>query len=191
MNAAVFIKNDLPETTKKAFQKIGVYHLLATSGMHVAIISQFIFYIFKKLKIKEKQSALFSSLAMLIFMAVVGFTPSVTRACIMAIIYFLGICISKNSDSLNSLGIAILAICAINPFASCDISLWLSFLATLGIILCYNPIKNYMYQKINKPGLLIECGFLSNEIERNKLVTEFYQRKLAKEIVKGLLKLKI
>ena len=147
-------KNDIPENIKKDFQKIGVYHLLATSGMHVAIISQFIFYIFKKLKIKKKKSALLSSFSMLLFMAVVGFTPSVTRACTMAIIYFLGICISKNSDALNSLGIAILIICAVNPFAACDISLWLSFLATLGIILCYNPIKNYIYQKLKNPKSL-------------------------------------
>lgn len=144
-------KTDMPENIKKDFQKIGVYHLLATSGMHVAIISQFIFYIFKKLKIKEKNSALLSSLVMVVFMAVVGFTPSVTRACIMAIIYFLGICISKKPDPLNSLGTATLIICAVNPFASCDVSLWLSFLATLGIILCYSPIKNYISAKIKPP----------------------------------------
>ncbi len=144
-------KNDLSENVKKDFQKIGIYHLLATSGMHVAIISQFIFYIFKKLKIKERSSALLSSLVMLLFMAIVGFTPSITRACIMAIIYFLGVCISKNSDSLNSLGIAVLIICAVNPFAVCDTGLWLSFLATLGIILCYNPIKDYIYKKIKTP----------------------------------------
>ena len=149
-------KNDLPKNIKKDFQKIGVYHLLATSGMHVAIISQFIFYIFKKLKIKERKSALFSSLSMLLFMAVAGFTPSVTRASVMAIIYFLGIYIYRNSDSLNSLGIAVLIICLLNPFAACDVSLWLSFLATLGIILCYNPIKNYIYIKIkNKKSVAL------------------------------------
>ncbi len=141
-------KNEIPENIKKDFQKIGVYHLLATSGIHVVIISQFIFYIFKKLKIKEKSAALFSSLAMVLFMAIVGFTPSVTRACLMTIIYFLGICISKTPDSINSLGITILIICALNPFAACDIGLWLSFLATLGIILGYNPIKEYIYKKI-------------------------------------------
>lgn len=141
-------RNNLSENVKKDFQKIGIYHLLATSGMHVAIISQFIFYIFKKLKLKERSSALLSSFAMLLFMAVVGFTPSITRACIMSIIYFLGICISRNSDSLNSLGIAVLIICAVNPFAVCDTGLWLSFLATLGIILCYNPIKDCMYKII-------------------------------------------
>ena len=44
-----------------------------------------------------------------------------------------------------------------------------------------------MYSKLNVPGILIECGFLSNGIERNKLITEDYQKKIAKSIVKGVL----
>ena len=47
--------------------------------------------------------------------------------------------------------------------------------------------KIYMYQRLNKPGLLIECGFLSNTEERNKLIKEEYQYKLAKEIANALI----
>ena len=53
------------------------------------------------------------------------------------------------------------------------------------------PSSIYMYKKINKPGLLIECGFLSNNSERNLLITEEYQRKIAKEIANGLSRIKI
>ena len=48
------------------------------------------------------------------------------------------------------------------------------------------PKDTYMYQRITKPGLLIECGFLSNPNERNKLITKKYQKKLAKEIASGI-----
>ena len=34
------------------------------------------------------------------------------------------------------------------------------------------PSDTYMYSKLNVPGILIECGFLSNGIERNKLIKE-------------------
>ena len=53
------------------------------------------------------------------------------------------------------------------------------------------PSSIYMYKKINKPGLLIECGFLSNMSERKLLITEEYQRKLAKEIANGMSRIKI
>ncbi|MDE5539307.1 MAG: N-acetylmuramoyl-L-alanine amidase, partial [Bacilli bacterium] len=44
------------------------------------------------------------------------------------------------------------------------------------------PNKTYMYDKLNIPGILIECGFLSNTEERNKLTTPEYQQKLVKII---------
>ena len=36
-----------------------------------------------------------------------------------------------------------------------------------------------MYNKLTIPGVLIECGFLSNNEEKNKLITEEYQQKIA------------
>ena len=44
------------------------------------------------------------------------------------------------------------------------------------------PKSTYMYKKLEKRGELIECGFLSNAAERAKLVTEEYQREVAKVI---------
>lgn len=49
------------------------------------------------------------------------------------------------------------------------------------------PSDTYMYSKLNVPGILIECGFLSNGVERNKLITEDYQKKIANSIAKGVL----
>lgn len=45
----------------------------------------------------------------------------------------------------------------------------------------------YMYRQLDIPGILIECGFLSNKEEREKLVTESYQEEIAKTIVKGII----
>ena len=50
------------------------------------------------------------------------------------------------------------------------------------------PKDTYMYNKLEVPGVLIECGFLSNGKERKKLVTSKYQQKIAKSITKGILK---
>lgn len=50
------------------------------------------------------------------------------------------------------------------------------------------PDNTYMYDKINVKGVLIECGFISNQKERSKLITSSYQESLAKSIVKGIIK---
>lgn len=43
-----------------------------------------------------------------------------------------------------------------------------------------------MYDKLNIPGVLIECGFLSNSYERELLITKKYQRKLASVIAEAI-----
>ena len=48
------------------------------------------------------------------------------------------------------------------------------------------PKTTYMYEKLEKRGVLIECGFLSNAAERKKLVTEEYQRKVASVIADAI-----
>ena len=50
------------------------------------------------------------------------------------------------------------------------------------------PTSTYMYKKIMIPGILIECGFLSNYKERNLLITKEYQEKVAKVIAEGIVK---
>ena len=49
------------------------------------------------------------------------------------------------------------------------------------------PSNTYMYSKLNIPGVLIECGFLSNPEERNILVTDEYQEKLSQVITEGII----
>ena len=44
-----------------------------------------------------------------------------------------------------------------------------------------------MYSKLNIPGVLIECGFLSNYNEKELLKTAEYQQKLAKIITEGII----
>ena len=48
------------------------------------------------------------------------------------------------------------------------------------------PSSTYMYDKLKVPGILIECGFLSNPSEREKLKSEEYQQKIAVSIVKAI-----
>lgn len=45
----------------------------------------------------------------------------------------------------------------------------------------------YMYHRLKKPGVLIECGFISNSQERQKLTTSEYQTTLAQTITKGVI----
>ena len=45
----------------------------------------------------------------------------------------------------------------------------------------------YMYKRLKIPGVLIECGFLSNYEERSLLKTKEYQQKVAQSITEGVI----
>ena len=49
------------------------------------------------------------------------------------------------------------------------------------------PNDTYMYSKLKPKGVLIECGFLSNPLEKKRLLNKKYQKDLAKYISLGVL----
>lgn len=147
-------KFGISEQTKRNFSDVGVYHILAVSGMHTSIIGFFIFKLLLFLKTPKRLSALITSLGIFGFMAVTCFSPSVMRAGIMAIVYFIGLMIGRQRDSLNSLGFAVLLITALNPFSGGDVGLQLSFSATLGIILLQGKVSEWIRVKVLSLGYL-------------------------------------
>ena len=96
-------------------------------------------------------------------MALAGFPASAVRAGIMSILYFLGLAVGRESDSLNSLGFALLVMTAGNPYAVNDVGLLLSACATLGLLLL---------------GPRMEAAFVAPLRER-KDVFRFLARRLA------------
>ena len=46
----------------------------------------------------------------------------------------------------------------------------------------------YMYKKLKIPGVLIECGFISNNKERELLNSDNYQDEIVDSIINGLIK---
>ena len=140
-------KQGLNENIINNFKTIGVSHILAVSGLHVSIIGQFLFILLILIKIPKKFAAILSSMGIIFMMLITGLSPSVVRAGIMYILYFISMVFDRKSDSLNSLGLAVLIITLINPLAAGDIGLLLSFTSTLGLIVLNPKIFNWLNQK--------------------------------------------
>lgn len=128
-------ESDFPEEIKSAFSNAGVSHVICVSGLHLTILAMFIRRLLSLAGLKRRLSALISALFVLGYMALTGFTYSVTRAGVMMLTLLLGQALSRRSDSLNSLGLAATVILLFDPLAAGDTGLQLSFSATLGIIL--------------------------------------------------------
>jgi competence protein ComEC len=129
-----------PETERQ-FQKSGLYHLLAISGAHVAVIA-FLLYSLLGLFLRRKRTKHLILLATLIFYALlVEGQPSVFRAVIMASVFLIGKIIYADTNLLNTLSMSALILLLVHPFSLEEVGFQLTFLATLSLILFFEPIK--------------------------------------------------
>lgn len=78
-------KESLSKDIQESFRNSNLSHMLAVSGAHVTYVILGITMILKKSKINKKVSKVITIILLIIFIFLTGGTPSVTRACIMAI----------------------------------------------------------------------------------------------------------
>lgn len=127
-------RDELSPRVRLNFSRIGISHILALSGMHLAILSVGINSLLSLLRVKKKPRTVALIFFALLYSAFTGFSVTVLRASIMLIISSVMFLMSESHDSVSSLCIAIFIICILSPYAIFGISLWLSALATFGVI---------------------------------------------------------
>ena len=127
-------RGDLSGNTKLNFSRLGISHILALSGMHLAILSLALNFLLIRLGVKKKLRVSILVFLVLFYMGITGFSASVVRSGIMLIISGVLYLLAKKSDAITSLAIAVSAIVVIEPTAVYDVSLWLSAFATLGVV---------------------------------------------------------
>ena len=119
---------------QRDFNRSGVSHLLAISGLHMTMLFGLLDILMTWLTVPKRVRAvvlLVSSVGYLVFL---GFPPSAARAVVM-----LGaVCLSRlwaaDADPLTALGCAGALILTAAPCAAVDVGFWMSFSATLGLL---------------------------------------------------------
>ncbi|MBU0600008.1 MAG: ComEC/Rec2 family competence protein [bacterium] len=139
-------KKAVPLETIEKFQDTGIMHILAVSGLNVSLIS-LLFLIFAKkiFCLSEKYANIFSLFLIGIYTIIAGLNPSVLRASLMIAALFLAPLFYRQSDSINSLFLAVFLLLILNPTMIYNLSFQFSFIVTLGIILVM-PITTKLSQ---------------------------------------------
>lgn len=140
----------ISEKIKEDFSKSSLSHIVAISGSHITYIVMGLSFILTKSKIPKRGIYILTIIALIIFMFITRFSPSVVRACIMGIIMLFSKVVHRKLDILNSIAVSLIIILFDNPFAINDIGLQLSYLGTLGIIFLNKPISNFLNRYMNK-----------------------------------------
>lgn len=119
---------------KLNFSRIGITHILALSGLHVAILCYGFSRLLSLLRVNKKIRKVAEILFTTGYMVLTGLPISVVRAGLMLIISSLLFLLSSSKDAITNLFISVTLIILFAPYSVFDLSLWLSAFATLGII---------------------------------------------------------
>jgi competence protein ComEC len=128
----------------QSLQKSGIFHIIAISGAHIAIISFFLFSIFKLVRIPTRLSYLLVIASIVFYSFLVEGRASVVRAAIMSLAFLLGKLIWRNVNLVNTISIAAFILLIHNPLNLFDSGFQLTFAATLSIILFFPKIIKYL-----------------------------------------------
>ncbi len=150
--------NDIEQDVKDDFSNSSLSHLLAVSGAHVAYVILCIKLITGLLKISNNTNKIVMSLVLIMYLYLIGFTPSVTRAVIMVIIAINQSLFYKKQDIATTISISALYILVSNPYSIYNIGFLLSFAGTIGIILFNKIIQT------NNKNIIIETNNIRNKI---------------------------
>lgn len=172
-------REGLSDDVQQAFSDAGLTHIMAVSGMNIAFIVLPLVFISRKLYLNQKvaNTAIIAFLAA--FLLVTGFTPSVVRAVIMAVIILIGQMLRREADIITSISLAAMLLLLYNPYMLSDVGFQLSFVATLSLVLFYKNIRAYIPQKYI-PGFIAETIAVTLAAQIGVIpVTAFYFNKVS------------
>jgi len=143
-------KSNLDEDIQEAFRDSNLSHMLAVSGAHVSYVILAITLIVKVINLGKTKGKIVTILLLLFFILITGQTSSVTRACYMTIYMFLASLFHKRVTILSSISISMILLMISNPYCIFDIGFQLSYGGTIGIVVFYNPLKQWLIKNKDK-----------------------------------------
>ncbi|MDJ0658467.1 MAG: ComEC/Rec2 family competence protein [Crocosphaera sp.] len=123
---------DLPPDIRDLFVNIGLSHVLAASGFHVALLLGIVFWITQSLSPFKKLTI--GIIILIIYVGLTGIQPSILRATLMGVAILIGQILDRKTNALGSLLLSGFLLLIFNPLWIWDLGFQLSFLATFALL---------------------------------------------------------
>ena len=134
LNAMLFgDRSRLTHQLRLGFERTGSFHLFVVSGMHVALLAGLVFWIARRLRLRNWLATLLTLALTYAYALVTGFGVPVQRALLMTAVFLLARLLSRQRNTLNALGAAALAVLIWSPRALFEASFQMTFLAIVAI----------------------------------------------------------
>lgn len=132
--------NGIPAGLQGAFRDTGTAHIIAISGFNMTILAGLCISLLGR-ALRKTGAALGAGAVLIFYTLLVGASPAVVRAAVMAVMGLLGHLIGRRQSGPTSLSFTAALMCLANPLLLWDASFQLSFMATLGLVLYADPLQ--------------------------------------------------
>ena len=122
------------EGTKALYQRAGIAHILAISGLHISLIGMGIYRLLRKMKLRYFTAGTITISVIIMYGFLTGFRVATVRAVIMIILAVVGEIIGRTYDTMTAMAAAFLVMNLYNPDILYDSGMRLSFVAVFGVI---------------------------------------------------------
>ena len=142
--------NDLDKDLVQAYSNTGVVHIIAISGMHLALIYGLLVWLFARIPLINKSKIIQVVLilsCLWLFSLMTGAAASVLRSAVMFTFIAVGKYLLKQSSIYNSLAASAFVMLCYNPYFLWDVGFQLSYLAVVSIIIFQKSVYNWLYIK--------------------------------------------
>lgn len=137
-------KGELDSEIKNLYQKAGISHILAISGLHVSMIGLFLFRLLKKVGLHHNIASLGCMILIYLYGLMTGFSVSTSRAVIMMCLALSACLFSRSYDSKSAVAASGLFILFQEPYQLFQCGFQLSFAAVAGALWFYPFCLDYL-----------------------------------------------
>lgn len=134
----------LSDLSRANLKLSGIYHAMALSGMHMAVLVGFVDLLVLK---RKRHKALLGTPICVLFTIVTGCSPSVVRAAVMQCLCLSASLFHREKDSPTSLSLALGVLMVENPWCIFNWGLQLSFLSVIGIELLGASFTRFLVER--------------------------------------------
>lgn len=128
------LRDDFDPQQYARFSRLGLTHVLAISGLHVAVFVGCLVWMLRRFGLVRETVMLTAMWTLPVYILLTGSSPSVVRAGIMAMLALWAARKQLLSDGLHLVCIVGWAMLLWNPYYLLDVGFQLSFLVTIGLI---------------------------------------------------------
>jgi competence protein ComEC len=127
-------RSELTDQVAEDFARAGAMHLLVVSGLHLSVIAAFLSDLGERLKFGPRGGAVLAVTGALVYAALTGWAPPVTRAALMVLAAQGAVWFGRRPDSGRALWLAVLLMLLERPLLFFDAGFRLTVAATWGVL---------------------------------------------------------